>query len=204
MARRTFADASAELLLRLGNRSDAVDPLREQWLNDAMYKCGMHYDHRVLQRTVEIPLLAGSDTFVEPTSMWWPEWLYNVTDGRPVTMGDRDLIEATDKQTTTPTRFYTWGNAFFFNSVAEEDKVIRLYYVERPVRWAGAAVLPYEENYDILVVMWATKIGLTALRDLEEAGAVGQEIGMHVSGMRFPLREQKKNDRLTGVQVKFR
>jgi hypothetical protein len=119
-------------------------------------------------------------------------------------MGDRDLIEAINKQVTTPTRFYTWGSAFFFNSVAEEDKMIRLYYVERPIRWVGAATTVYEENYDVLVVMWATKIGLTALRDLEEAGAVGQEIGMYTSGMRFPLREQKKNDRLTGVQVKFR
>jgi len=204
MARRTFTDASAELLLRLGNRSDALDALREQWLNDAMFKCGMQYDHRELQRTTSLPLLADTDTVPTPAGMWWPEWLYNETDGRPVTVGDRDLIEAVDKQTTTPTRFYTWGNAFFFNSVADVQKSIRLYYVEKPLRWVGAAQLPYDENYDILVMMWATKLGLTALRDLEEAGAVGQEIGMYTSGMRFPLREQRKNDRLTGVQVKFR
>jgi hypothetical protein len=204
MARRTFADASAELHLRLGNRSDAVDALREQWLNDAVYKCGMHYDHKELQRTISLTLPQGSDTVAAPPGQWWPEWLFNETDGRPVTIGDRDLIEAVDKQTSAPTRFYTWGSAFFFNALADTEKSVRVYYVEKPVRWVGADVLPYEENYDVLVVMWATKIGLTALRDLEEAGAVGQEIGMYVSGMRFPLREQKKNDRLTGVQVKFR
>jgi hypothetical protein len=204
MARRTFTDSTAELLLRLGNRTDATEALREQWLNDAMYKCGMHYDHRVLQQVEDMSLLVGEDTFDEPTDMWWPEWLFNATDGRPITLGDRDLIEAVDKQTTTPTRFYTWGSAFYFNCIAEETKTVRVYYVEKPTRWANTDTLPYEENYDILVLMWATKIGLTALRDLEEAAAVGQEIGMYTSGMRFPLREQKKNDRLTGVQVKFR
>jgi hypothetical protein len=204
MARRTFTDATAELLLRLGNRSDASDTLREQWINDAMYKVGNQYEHREIQATGTLSVTNGDDEAAAPADMWWPEWVYNITDNKPVYTGDRDLIETMVKRSGPPDKFYTWGSVFFFNTLANSSKSMRLYYVQKPVRWVDGATLVFDECYDAFVMLWATKIGLTALRDLEEADAVGKEIAMYVAQHKFPLREQRKNDRLTGIQVRRR
>lgn len=203
MARRTFTDADSELLFRLGNRGDATSALREQWLNDAMFKIGLQYEHREIQAITNISLDADSDNVGTPSGMWWPEWLLSVTDNRPIHLGDRDLIEAIEKPSAVPTKFYTWGSLFVFNALPTVNTAIRVWYIAKPTRWAGSANLPYEENYDVLVLMWATKIALTALRDIEEADAIGKEIAMYVSQQKLPLREQKKNDRQTGLQVRF-
>lgn len=204
MARRTFEDADDELAFRLGNRGDATTALREQWLNDAMFKIGLQYEHREIQATDTLTLLIAGESVAAPALMWWPVWLFNTTDSRPIHLGDRDLIEAVEKQTTVPTKFYTWGSLFYFNSLADTQKSIRLDYIAKPARWSGLNNLPYEESYDILVLMWATKLALVALRDLEEADAIGKEIAMYVSQQKLPLREQKKNDRQTGIQVRTR
>lgn len=204
MARRTFTDADSELLLRLGNRSDATSALREQWLNDAHFKVGKQYEHREIQATENLSLLIATDSVAMPADIWWPDWLFNTTDSKPVHDGDRDLIETMTKRTAPPNRFYTWGTSFFFDTLADTGKTIRLYYIAKPARWSGTDNLPYDEVYDQIVMLWATKISLVALRDLEEADAIGKEIGMYVAQNKLPTREQKKNDQNTGIQVRFR
>lgn len=204
MARRTFTTADTELVLRLGNRADATSDLRENWLNDAMYKVGVQYEHREIQETADLNLLIGADNVAAPADLWWPEHLKNVTDNAPINPGDKDRMEAVAKATTTPRRFYTWGTSFFFDCLADTAKDIRVWYVAKPTRWSGADTLPYDEVYDVVVMMWATKIALGALRDFEEADKAGIEISMYVSQNKLPLREQKKNDRNTGAQVRFR
>jgi hypothetical protein len=204
VARRTYDDALEELHLRLGNRSDATEDLREQWLNDAMYKVGNQYEHREIEATDDLTLLISTDNVAAPADMWWPVQLQNRTDNTPIHLGDKDLIEAVAKRTSRPFRFYTWGTSFYFDANADTQKTIRLWYVQKPTRWAGSATLPYQELYDVIVMMWATKIGLTALRDLEQAGLVGIEISMYVSQHKIPLREQKKNDAGTMLNVRKR
>lgn len=208
MARRTFSDAMEELKFRLGNRSDATASLREWWLNDAYLKIAKQYVHKELQVTTTLTQSNGSDSFATHSQLWWTEWIFNETAGRPLNIGDRDQIESMTKRTGTPLRFYWWGSNYVTDSIADRDYSHKVFFIQKPTRMSSPASdslnFALSEEFDQLIIMWGAKIGLGSLRDLEEADAVGKEISLYVAQQKFALWEQSKNDQETGVQVRFR
>lgn len=204
MARRTFDDFDAQLAQRLGNRSDITSAVRAQILNDALLKVSNMYVHRELQSTTEVQLAQGSDFgVVTPEGFWWIENVKDLTGQFPITPGDKDLIESTNKPVTRPTRFYTWANQIYFNCLADEPRTIKIWYVSRPDYWSTEES-PLDILFDQLILLWAQKIGSMQVRDLDEADAIGKEIAMYVAGHKLPLNQQNRNDYRAGIQVRVR
>jgi hypothetical protein len=205
MARRVFSDFDTELTLRLANRTDITSAMRAFFLNDAQFKLGVMYEHAQLQETTSETLLIAEDTLdVSGDDLWWVENLQNVTDNRPITMGNWKKMESVSKRTGPPMQYYQRGaNSLFFDTLADTAKTIKVFYVKKPAQWStGEAV--FDEQYDVLLLMWAQKLAMETVRDMDTADAIGKQIGMYVSQMDLPLRKQQLNDRDTGVHVRFR
>ncbi len=205
MARRTFDGFDDELEIRLANRTDITSAIRAQLLNDAMFKVGIMYEHTELQKQASITQLITTDSFdVTDSDLWWVELVRNTTDNRVLTLGDMDKIESIAKRTAPPSRYYTRGrNTIYTDTIVNTAKTMKVYYVKKPAQWSSGEA-PYDETFDMLILMWANKFGLETVRDLEAADALGKQIGMYVSGMKLPLRKQQLNDINSGLQVRSR
>lgn len=203
MARRQYADFSAELALRLGNRTDLTSVMIENFLNDAQQKLALQYEHRCMQATAQELLLINNSTLTPlvATDLWWVEFIRNETDSRGIFLGDKDKIQSQQMRVGIPYNFYNWGGTLYFDRQADVQKTLTLWYLKKLPRFTSGS-LPFDENYDVLLSMWAAKIGLETFRDFDEASVLGQQIGMYVAQMRFPLREDKKNDRNQGFKVR--
>lgn len=203
MARRDYAAFDAELLVRLANRTDITSTMRGYLLNDAMFKIGIMYEHTQLQKRADITQTINTDTFdVTDSDLWWIEHIRNTTDNRPVTLGDMQKLESVTKRTGPPTQYYTRGaNTVYTDTLADAAKTMRVFYVKKPAQWASGNA-PYDEQFDILILMWAHKLGLETVRDMEAADTLGKQIGMTVAGMHLPLRKQQMNDWSTGINVR--
>jgi hypothetical protein len=204
MARRDFAAFDAELAVRLANRTDITAAMRGYLLNDAMFKVGSMYDHTQLQKTSTETQLITTDTFtIIDADLWWVEWIRCTTDNRPVTLGDMDKLESRAKRTGPPSQYYTRGSTIYTDTIVDTAKSYDVRYVKKPTQWSTGAA-PFDETFDMLILMWAHKMGMETVRDLEAADLVGKQIGMFVSGMKFPIRKQKLNDIDSHLVARFR
>jgi hypothetical protein len=202
MARRVFADFDTELALRLANRSDITSAIRGFLLNDAMFKIGIMYEHSQLQASATPTQLISTDSFsIAAGDLWWVEWMRNTTDGRPVTLGDMDKIESMAKRTGPPQQYYTRGSTIVTDTIVDTAKVHKVMYVAKPAQWSAGAA-PYDEQFDMLILMWAAKFGMESVRDFETADAMGKQIGMAVAGMKLPVRKQQLNDYNSRLMVR--
>jgi len=203
--RRTFDDFLTQVNLALGNRQDITQTHRGQLVNDALNKVANMYEHRTLQDIVQVQIAQSSDFGLLSDTVNF-SWIDNVKDlqtGRPVYPGDRDKMEGVVKRLGSPGRFYTWGLQIFIDTLADVPHTLKIWYVKIPDEWkSGPSVL--EEVYDPLIGLWAQRLGMLAVRDYDEANALGKEIGMYTSGHRFPTREQKYNDHGTSIVVRQR
>lgn len=202
MSRRTFTNFDTELSLRLANRTDITSAIRGFLLNDAMFKLGKHYEHSQLQVYEDETQLISTDYFdITAANLWWVEWIRNTTDNRPVTIGDLNKLEALAKRTGPPFQYHCRGSRIFTDTIADTAKTMRVFYIKKPAQWS-AGEAPFDEDFDMLILLWAHKLGLESVRDFEAADAVGKQIGMYVSGMKFSVRQQKLNDENAGMRVR--
>lgn len=205
MARRAFSGFDDELMIRLANRTDITTAIRAQLLNDAMFKIGLLYVHSELEKNASITQLITTDSFdVTDSDLWWVEMIRNTTDNRVLALGDMDKIESQAKRTGIPMQYYTRGrNTIYTDTIVNTAKSMKVFYVKKPAQWSTGEA-PYDETFDMLILMWAHKFGLETVRDLEAADALGKQIGMYVSGMKFPVRKRQLNDINSRLNVRTR
>lgn len=204
MARRTFDEFDDELEIRLANRTDITSTMRGFFLNDAMFKIGKHYEHTQLQKRDDASQLISTDSFeITDGDLWWILNIVNTTDNKQMTPGDYDKLEVRSKRTAPPQQYYTYGSTIYTDTIADTAKTHDVMYVRKPAQWSSGEA-PYDEDFDPLILMWAHRIGLQTVREFEGADAIGKEIGLYVSGMKFPIWKQRLNDREARLQVRTR
>jgi len=200
VARRTFTDIDANLLLRVGNRGDVTATLRGQWINDALLRCANEYEHPELQKIGDETLLATTDTFTPTvnTDIWWPELVKDATTGRIIRPGDKERIEnVLTKSTGTPARCYWWGNKFYFDTKPATNLTIRLWYKRQPSEWSSASS-ELNKIYDVILELYSTENALNFLREYDKAELSAREAKAYAADMHLPTAKARMNDYLNG------
>jgi hypothetical protein len=203
MARRAFSDFDSELMLRMANRTDITSGIRAFLLNDALQHVANQYEHKELQASGLGTLTIGTDNFViSATDVWWPEVVQNNTVSQRLRPGDKDQMEAIEKRSGRPFKYYWWNGTFYVDCLSDATYDMKVWYVRQLAEWTTGEA-PLDRVYDQLVLMWAAKMGFETVRDFTEAQLLGMQIGMYMAQMKLPVRRAKLDDRLTGLKVRL-
>ena len=196
MARRTFERIDVNLALRTGNRADVTAVMRGEWINDALLKCANEYEHPETEGRGDEPLGIAVDVLTPTviTDLWWPVALKNLTQGRMMRPDDRDRMEnVLTKPSSPPSRFYWWGNKFYFDSLSSAAQDIRVWYRRLPAEWStGESVLA--KVYDIILELYAAENAYNFLREFDKAELAAREAKAYAADMHLPTAQARLND----------
>jgi hypothetical protein len=203
MARRTFERIDANLALRVGNRTDVSPIMRSEWINDALLRCSNEYEHPEMEGICIETLVTGTDSIfpITVTDLWWPVMVKNSASGAICRPADRERLEqGITKTPGPPSRFYWWNNRFYFDSTANADIPIKIWYRRLPAEWTtGISVLA--KAYDLILELYSSENALNFLREFDKAELAAREAKAYVSDMNLPKRAEKLNDYKTGLQA---
>lgn len=206
MARRVLADFDAEVLLRLGNRTDITAAQRGQFIHDAYLMIANAFVHPELQGK-GLETLPDGDFSCVPgsiTDLWWPELVQDDGTGRLIDMKEKDEIEAQKRTTGTVSEFYWWGNTFYFNRIQDGALDLNIWYKKKVVAMTAGQSPVFDELYDPLIPMRAARIGHESVGNQKMADVQEAQFRNYVDVMRLPVWEAKKNDRRKGFVVRTR
>jgi hypothetical protein len=205
MARRIVSDFDAEILQRLGNRTDLTPTQRGFFLRDSYMAVSKSFDHVQLQGDAADTIVNGSDSLslAAITDLWWPVQIRDTISDRIILPADKDEIDNMQKYPSPPTRYYWWNEKFIFDTRADKVRPVTIKYKKRPVMFTASPVL--DEIYDQLLILKAAQIGFETARDLEQAGGVMGLYRAYISEYGLvPAAEEKLNDYRTGFRVRYR
>lgn len=203
MARRSFTDFDAQLTLRLSNRTDVTSAIREQLIHDALYHTALMFEHPEIEGTTTGSQSIAAESFTAvATDILWPEFVRNTTDGYAMKLEGKESIENQAKRSGKPRRFHWWGNSFYTDALPTATTAYKIFYVKKVARISGSTESPLSEQYDMLILMWAHKMGLETVRDWDEADSIGKQIGMFVARMNLPIRKSKMNTYQASLRVR--
>lgn len=207
MARRTFLDIDAEVLLRLANRTDITATQRGFFIKDAYLDIAMLFHHKEIQKIAAAEVLPlGSDNFTPAaTDIWFPTTVRNNTNGFII---NPDSLERTERLQTKPTappyKFYWYGGVFYFDSFADTQKTIKVWYKRKPVDFTGSTSSELDELFDPFIIMLAAKVGFETVRDYDEAKVQFSLFEAEVQRKKVPVDQEKLNDYRQGFKVRFK
>lgn len=207
MARRDFSACDTELDIRLAKRTDITSTMRGYFLNDALRAVAVSFKHPELQITGTGTLSSGTDSFTITISgsaeLWWPSLVRDNTVERTLKLGEMDQIEDRTKPSSNPYKYYWWGNVFYTDAKPTASHTMKVWGIRQIVEWSSGSA-PMNQVYDPLIIMTAAYVGLTTVRDYEEAERQLQQMKRYVAEFKLPVNEATKDDRSTGIQVRFR
>lgn len=207
MARRGFSDIDAEVLLRLGNRSDITATQRGFFIKDAYLNVAMMFRHKEIEQvSANENLTINTDTLVPVvTDIWFPTTIRNTTNGFILSPDSLERVERLQvKPTAPPYKFYWYGGSFVFDSLADTAKVIKIWYKRKPVDFSGSTHSELDELFDPLIIMEAARIGFETVRDYAEAKEQKGLFAAEVQNKKIPVNESMLNDYRQGFKVRFR
>jgi hypothetical protein len=205
MARRTFADMDAELLLRLANRTDVTSAMREQFINDSYLRIANEFDHKELQVTASETLLAAASSLTPVASdIWWIDFVKDTTNGKDIQFTDVEDVEQYLVSTGNPNKFYWHGGVMYFDAAPASNLALKLWYTKKPTRLSGTDNSALDEVFDPVIVMFAQALGFQTVRDMRESHIAEVQANNYVARMRLPRRQVKLNDNRAGLQVRRR
>lgn len=202
MARRTFAAIDAEVLLRLGNRDDVTSSQRAAFIRDATLNVAMLFRHPEIQKFADVTLSQGEDSLLDVIpDLWFPTFLRNQTDGYIITLESQERMEkAGTKPTARPYKYYWYGRVFYFDSLSDTDKTIRVWYKRKPVEFSGTDSSELDELFDPFIVMDAARIGFETVRDFDQAAVQLKLFQTEADRKKLPLDQAKLNDYRQGFR----
>lgn len=206
MARRVLADFDAELLLRLGNRTDITSTQRAQFIDDAYRLVALMFVHPELQGKGQETLADASFSLTPSTltDIWWPEFVQDDSTGRPIDMKDKEEIEAHARSSGQVTEYYWWNNVFYFDRTQAGALTLNIWYKKTVTQLTTGQSPVFNQIYDPLVIMWAAKIGHETVGNQKMADVQEAQFKGYAQTMRLPVWEAKKNDRRKGFVVRYR
>lgn len=205
MARRVLADLTAEILFRLGNRTDLTTTQRGFFLQDAYLRVAKAYDHVELEGEGTESLLITSDVLTPSsiTDLWWPTQVKDNTNGYLIDPEDKDVIDSYTKVASPPRKYYWYRSRFVFDSLSAATITIGLKYKKKPVAITVSSVL--DEIYDILIILKAAKIGFETVRDWPSAQVMaGLYKEYEITNGLMPTEKEQLNDHHQGIRVRHR
>jgi hypothetical protein len=204
MARRTFADFDAELLLALGNRTDFDAGKRGFVLDSAYTYVANAIRHPELEVIVDRTLLTATDFITLPDDFWFPELVKNVTDEQELEPREVRTTEAVTKPVGNPSIYVRWANTLLFDRKPSVAKTIRIWYTKRPAEPGANTSSILDSLYDQLIILFAIKFGLEELRDYTQAALQDRSITAYSTRLKVPWRMTRTDHRGAGVQVRMR
>lgn len=207
MARRTYNDIDAELLLRLANRTDITAQMRGNFIKDAYLNIAMMFVHKEIQKTTASEVIAlGSDNLTPAaTDLWFPTALRSVTDGYIIRQDDQNRVErAQTKPTSRPYTYYWYGGVFYFECFADTQKTLKIWYKRKPIDFSGTTSSELDELFDPFIIMEAARIGFETVRDFDEAEKQEGLFRAEITRKKVPMDQAKLNDYKQGFRVRLR
>lgn len=207
MARRTFNDLDAELLLRLANRTDVTSAMRANFIKDAYLDVAMLFHHKEIEKIdTTSQITSGQDNCTPAaTDFWFPMTIRNVTDGYLIRLTSREEVERLQtKPTSRPYKYHWFGGILYFESFADTTKSLKIWYKRKPVDFSGTQSSELDELFDPIILILAAKQGFETVRDFDEADQQEQLFTREISRKKLPVDQAKLNDWRQGFRVKMR
>lgn len=207
MARRTFSDIDAELLLRLANRTDVTSAMRANFIKDAYLDVAMLFHHKEIEKIdIASVITSGADSCTPAASdLWFPMTVRNQTDGYLIRLTMREEIErAQTKPTSRPYKYHWFGGVLYFESLADTSKTLKIWYKRKPVDFSGGQSSELDELFDPVIIILAAKQGFETVRDFDEAEQQEALFNREISRKKLPVDQAKLNDWRQGFKVKMR
>lgn len=207
MARRTYNDIDAEVLLRLANRQDITPAQRSFFIKDAYLNVAMLFKHKEIQKVVTNEFITqGNDSFAPVNQdVWYPTAMRNITDGYLIRLDSQDRVErAVVKPTTSPYTYYWYGGVFYFEAFANAQKSIKLWYKRKPTDFSGNTSSELDELFDPFIIMEAARIGYETVRDFAEAETQKKMFMADAFNKKIPVEGAKLNDYRQGFKVRMK
>jgi hypothetical protein len=130
--------------------------------------------------------------------------LRNVKTGQPIILRPKVEIEGLQtKASTNPTRFHWWARRFYFDSRPTADTAIQVWYRKQPVLWSDGPC-QLDEVYDPIVELYSQVVAFQFYREFDKSQFAETQATNYIGKMNLPLRENKKNDYMSGIQVRTR
>lgn len=205
MARRVLADFDAEVLKRIGNRTDITSSQRGFFLRDGYLAVCKAYDHEELQGDSTETGTSGLDYLAlsNITDMWWPYSIKDATNGLLLRPEDRDTIDNYTKVSSKPQTFYWYRRRWVFDCNLDANISFQIKYKIQPAMFTVSPAIG--EIYDPLIVLKAAQIAQETNRAYEEAGALRALYKAYESERGLePVKAEELNDYMTGIRVRMR
>jgi hypothetical protein len=204
MARRIYADFDTELQQRLQNRTDITSTQRGFFLNDAAQMISNEFPHPEFEKNFDDIVVAGLSVFSSAaTDIWWPSFVKDLDNERPIDLQPQQVIEAMRRVAGPITRYYWFNNQFWFDRSAAVNVNIRIWYKKTVPDFTSGSPL-FRAIYDPLVPMRAAQIALSTVGDQTAAALQENEYAQYVARERFPKYESNRNDRRQQMRVRTR
>jgi|SRR5262245_16576342 len=205
MARRVLANFDAEVKLRLSNRTDVTPTMRGFFVQDGYFGVCNFFDHVELQKIAPAETLGnGTDTLTPAaTDIWYPTKLRNMTDGYLIRLESQDVVErAQTKPTAPPYTYYWFGGKFYFESLANGAKTLKVWYKSKPAEFTVSPII--DQIFDPLIIIEAARIGFESVSDFQGEAEQRKRFDEWVIRRNLPIDKAKLNDWRQGFKVKFR
>lgn len=205
MARMTLEDFDAELLIRIGKRTDITAAQRAQKIHAAYQMVANEFPHPELQGKTGEVLLINTDNLTPTTAdIWWPEHVKDISNNRFIDYTSIVKIEKNAKPTGVVTEYYWWGNVFYFNRSSSAQVNLIIWYKKKISELSSGESPVFERSFDDLIPMRAAQLCLDAAGDQKAAIIQERSYRSYVEAQRFPTYEHERNDRRKGIIVRTR
>jgi hypothetical protein len=207
MARRTFDEIDAELLLMVANRTDLTAAMRNFALDQAYYHVASMFKHPELEG-IDTPTLADNATSftMDATDVWWITSVRDTTNERPVHPMSRETDQAlTTKPDGAPSRYVYYNETLYVDRKADGAVAMAVDYYQRPAELGGSSTSALDHVFDEVILMMAAKFAFIKVRDFDESKEIDREIVLYLGRQRIPWREHKvAADQNAGLRVRLR
>jgi hypothetical protein len=138
------------------------------------------------------------------TDVWHPVRVRDTTNGRFLDFDSIDVIEDSTKTAGKSTRYHWFGGVITVERLAESDTAYKIWYIKEPAEMGALESPPINRIYDLWIVAYAAKVGLENVGEFQKAQVQETQAKNYVADLKLPTFEVKKDDKRTGVRVRYR
>jgi hypothetical protein len=205
VSRRVLADLDAEVLLRIANRDDISETQRAFHIDDAYRWVSRTFEHPENEATTTGSVAIAGDTMtVAATDVEYIEFILDTTNGRKLLPGDKNLIEERNKVSGTPGKWHWWGGVVYVDRKPTVLTAYKLWYIKKLAELTTGQSSVLNQIFDPIIIMKAASIGLSTVRDFEQAHIQDVALDNYVAEFKLPKRMQRYNNESAGIRVRMR
>lgn len=197
-----YDDLKAEVILRLGNRTDLSERV-DMWINDAFTDLAQapKASFRELDAILEFILYRNQQFLAVPADFWFILSL-RMRD-RKLDQVHWQVLDRIYRTHGMPVRYARYQDRVEFDPYPDRDYNMIMRYRRRLPKLVAGMIIPIEREWHELLVTLTVSKGLEALQRFEEAAGYNQAIDQDLNFRQDnPLLEDDNYE--TGIAVRFR